>query len=99
MADTPHCYILLRDIPGGYPRGALLQLNEDGSYRRHTHNVWAKADLRTIRYDSDGDVAPLNEVECDLLDGIASDADRYGIYNTPGKLEWGSPHSILVNIK
>ncbi len=42
--------------------------------------IWVKADLRTIRYDSDGDVAPLNEVECDLLDGIASDADRYGIY-------------------
>ncbi len=42
----------------------------------------------TIRCDG-GDVAPLNEVECYLLDGVQSAADPYEVYNTPGKLEWG----------
>ncbi len=89
---TPHCYILLRDKPGGYPRGKLLELNKDGSYyRRHIHSdittrVWLR---QIIRCDNDGDVAPLSEVECDLLHGISSAADRYEVYTTPGKLEWG----------
>ncbi len=39
--------------------------------------------------DNDGDVAPLSEVECYLLYSIDSAADRYEVYNTPGKLEWG----------
>ena len=86
--STPHSYILLRDISKNYPRGKLLELNEDGSYRRHSHHI-ELFDLEPIRCDNDGDVAPLSEVECDLLDGIGSAADRYEVYNTPGKLEWG----------
>ncbi len=81
--STPHCYILLRDISGGYPRGKLLDLNEDGSYSSHS-GVYGP-----IRCDNDGDVAPLSEVEYYLIDGIGSHADCYEVYNTPGKLEWG----------
>ncbi len=84
---TPHSYILLRDKSRGYSRGELLELNEDGSYKEHTHSLRITT-LGPTR-DNDGDVAPLSEVECDLLDGIGSAADRYEVYNTPGKLEWG----------
>ncbi len=86
--STPHSYILLRDISKNYPRGTLLELNEDGSYRRHSHHI-ELFDPEPIRCDNDGDVAPLSEVECDLLYGIDSHADRYEVYITPGKLEWG----------
>ncbi len=91
--STPHCYILLRDISKNYPRGTLLELNEDGSYTWHTHRTKVFGP-DPIRCDNDGDVAPLSEVECDLLDGIGincinSDAGRYEVYSTPGKLEWG----------
>ncbi len=86
---STHSYILLRDISKDYPRGCLLILNKDGSYRWHTHRMRYLLDEDNIRCDNDGEVAPLSEVECDLLDGIDSDADRYEVYNTPGKLEWG----------
>ncbi len=91
MANTCsnyHSYILLRDIAEDYPRGELLELNRDGSYRSHTHIIWPK-NPSTIRCDNDGDVAPLSEVECYLLDGIDSAAAAYEVYNTPGKWEWG----------
>ena len=90
MADrsTPHSYILLRDKSLGYPRGTLLDLNEDGSYERHTHRPMYIPPV-PIRCDNDGDVTPLSEVECDLLYGIYSAADLYEVYITPGKLEWG----------
>ncbi len=88
--STPHSYILLRDKSEDYPRGTLLELKiikYDGSYKVHTHcRVFV---LGNIRCDNDGDVAPLSEVECDLLYGIYPAADRYEVYNTPGKLEWG----------
>ncbi len=85
---TPHSYILLRDKSRGSSRGELLELNVDGSYKEHTHSVRITT-LGPTRCDDDGDVAPLSEVECDLLDGIRFAADRYEVYSTPGKLEWG----------
>ncbi len=87
--STPHCYILLRDKSWNYPRGTLLGLNEDGSYRWHIHARYKLPLLSDISCDNDGDVAPLSEVECDLLDGIRPATDCYEIYITPGKLEWG----------
>ncbi len=99
-SSTPHCYILLRDISKNYPRGTLLELNKDGSYRWHTHTgvyTWFTR-LVTIRCDNDGDVAPLSEVECDLLDGIGSDAGRYEVYITPGKLEWGRSLNVGYSV-
>ncbi len=88
MADSYHCDILLRNIFKNYPRGTLLELNnKDGSYKEHTHNGLPLP--RTIRCDNDGDVAPLSEVECSLLDAIYIAADRYDAYSTPGKMEWG----------
>ncbi len=66
---------------------------KDGSYERHAHTrFYIRA--RTIRCDKDGDVVPLREVECYLLYDIVSDADRYGVYSTPGKLEWGRSLSM-----
>ncbi len=82
--STPHCYILLRDI---LLRDISKNIIKDGSYTWHTHRNWLS--LVPIRCDNDGDVAPLSEVECDLLVSIGSDAGRYEVYNTPGKLEWG----------
>ncbi len=85
--SNPHSYILLSDKSEDHPRGKLLELNEDGSYRGHSH-TWLSL-IGHIRCDNDGDVAPLSGVECDILYGILSDDDRYEVYNTPGKLEWG----------
>ncbi len=82
-----HSYILLRDLSENYPRGILFVRKGFGFYARHTHQGNIK--YRPKFGFSDGDVAPLSEVECDLLYGIDSDADRYEVYNTPGKLKWG----------
>ncbi len=92
--------ILLRDKSEYYHRGSLLELNEDGSYIEHTHRprFYTKARTSTIRCDNDGDVAPLSEVECYLLDGIDSAADRYEVYTTPGKLEWGRSLKVGDNV-
>ena len=90
MADSsgsPHSYILLRDKSDEYPRGTLLELNHDGSYEWHSHHRYIL--LEPIRCDGPSDVAPLSEVECRFLDSIYSAADRYDVYSTPGKLEWG----------
>ena len=38
---------------------------------------------------SSSELAPLTEAECDLLEPIDFDDDRYTEYNTPGKLAWG----------
>jgi hypothetical protein len=37
----------------------------------------------------DSDLAPLTEDECRILDAIPTSDDRYTVYSTPGKLEWG----------
>ena len=88
MADcSSNSYILLRDISEYYPRGILLELNKDGSYGCPPHGVYLSRP--TIPCINDGDLAPLSEEECCLLYGISSDADRYDVYSTPGKLEWG----------
>ncbi len=62
-------------------------MNKDGIYKRHSHRVGLHY-IGTLRCN-ERDVAPLSEVECDLLHGILSEADRYDVYSTPGKLEWG----------
>ena len=85
--STPRCYILLRDKSEDYPRGELLELNKDGSYVGHSH--YGIYTPETIRCDNDGDVAPLSDVEYDLLNGTRSAADCYEVYITEGKLEWG----------
>ncbi len=89
MANSPQSYLLLRNITGSYdyPRGTLLQLREDRSYVEHSHTRFYRA--RAIRLRNGGDVAPLSEVECNLLGGISSAEECYNVYNTPGKLEWG----------
>ncbi len=72
MADTSHSYILLRDKSilrdksRHYPRGTLLGLNDDGSYKEHSHARYTLL-VPPIRCDNDGDVAPLSKVESYLL--------------------------------
>ncbi len=59
MADTHSC-ILLRYISSSYPRGRLLELNKDGSYGEQIHSRRYYI-TKPIRFDNDGDVAPLSE--------------------------------------
>ncbi len=97
MADN-HSYILLRD-KSDFPRGTLLKLNMDGSYRWHSHCSTARDRAREpIGCDNDSDMAPLSEVKCSLLDGIYSAVDRYKVYITPGKLEWGRSLKVGDNV-
>ncbi len=101
MADmdrsTPRSYILLRDKSEYFSRGTLLKLNKSGSYERHSHARFTFPPGH-IRCDNNGDIAPLSEVECDLLYGIFPDADRYEVYSTPGKLEWGRSLKVGVTV-
>ncbi len=84
---TLHSHILLRDKSRHYPREMLLESNKDGSYRKHAHDGGIY--IGHLRCDNDGDVAPLGVVECCILDALHSDADRYEVCSTPGKLKWG----------
>ena len=83
----PHSYLLLKDTPP-YSRGALIELSTHDRFRGHAH-LWY-TEITSVTSDS---VAPLTEEECVLLDAIGpgneEDADRYSVYNTPGKLAWG----------
>ena len=79
---APHSYILLRDTS----RGCLLELRRDGFYYFHSHRPILKSySLRCSPHE----VAALSKEECLILDGIHSEADRYTVYSTPGKLKWG----------
>ena len=91
----PNFCILLRDKSVHYPRGTLLEINEDGSYRRYTRNGGIY--IGNVRCDV-GDVAPLSEVECSILYGIYNAADRYEVYSTPEKLEWVRSLKVGVNV-
>ena len=84
-----HYYILLRSTVL-YARGSLLKLLSDGSYRHHTtrHTSSWFLNIFSVRFSAD-EVAALSKEECMVLDGIDSDADRYTVYSTPGKLKWG----------
>ena len=89
-SSGPHSYILLRD-KDRYSRGCLSQLRSDGSYKHHSHRLLLHSsycDLIPLRCSAD-EVAALSKEECVVLDGIDSDADRYTVYSTPGKLKWG----------
>ena len=84
--QAAHSYILLKDKDNSCHRGRLLKLRSDGSYSHHRHSRLALP--LGIRCSAD-EVAALSEEECVLLDGIDSEADRYTVYSTPGKLKWG----------
>ena len=81
-----HSYILLRD-KDRYSRGSLLGLQSDGSYCDHSHR-FLLLQTNPLRCNAD-EVAALSKEECVVLYGIDSDADRYTVYSTPGKLKWG----------
>ena len=70
-----------------YNRGALMEENiyEEG-YGGHSH-LWG-VDDSSINLN-DEEIASLTEEQCRLLDAIEEDADRYAVYNCPGKLVWG----------
>ncbi len=96
MADSYHSYLLIRDTEG-YRRGRLFELNKDGSYQLHAHEGIPESPPVPIRCD-DSVFAPLSEVECNILDGINSPADRCYVYDTPGKLEWGRSLKVGDNV-
>lgn len=81
-----HSFFLLEDAYP-YSCGALMQPDiYDSGYEGHSH-LW---DVYGTVINAK--VTSLTKEECDLLDAIGSygkNADRYTVYNTPGKLEWG----------
>ena len=87
--SRPHSYILLRE-KDNFSRGYLLELRSDGSYYQHSHRyIPFMIDPLPRCTCSADEVAALSKEECVVLDGTNSDADRYTIYSTPGKLKWG----------
>ena len=62
-----------------------MKLEGDGRYEKHTHGVSA-AGYTTCARIADSDLAPLDEVQCVILDAIVP---AYTVYSTPGLLEWG----------
>ena len=85
--STQHSYIVLRDQQYElFGRGLLVELGSDGKHYPHSHNNSA-LDISTRITASD--LAPLDEEQCAILDGIHSNDVRYTVYSTPGQLEWG----------
>ena len=85
--STQHSYIVLRHQKAYYRRGELVKLGSDGRHNIHSHR-----NLLPIRNKiriADSDLAPLDEEQCVILDGIGSDDVCYTVYSTPGLLEWG----------
>ena len=85
--STQHSYIVLRHQKESYRRGELVELRSDGRHHLHAHERFLLKHT-TIRI-ADSDLAPLDEEQCVILDGIGSDDVRYTVYSTPGLLEWG----------
>ena len=84
--STQHSYIVLRHQRESFRHGALVQLESDGRHHSHSHR------LRLLIFPtriSDSDLAPLDEEQCVILDGIDSDDVCYTVYSIPGLLEWG----------
>ena len=86
--STQHSYIVLRDQKKKFKRGALVKLGSDGRYHYHTHCM-VHVDRRNYTRITDSDLAPLDEEQCVILDGIKPIDVRYTVYSTPGLLEWG----------
>ena len=84
--STQHSYIVLRHQKESYRRGALVELGSDGRHYFHTHSIVLGTNDNRI---ADSDLAPLDEEQCVILDGIGSVDVRYTVYSTPGLLEWG----------
>ena len=84
----PHSYIVRRDQLGGFPLGALVEWKEDG-YNYHSHSGAVDLSLAGIHSAiSKLDLAALTEKECLILDAISSEAIRFAVHSTPGKLKW-----------
>jgi hypothetical protein len=85
----PHSYILLKDAQdGNHRRGKLVEMGEN-RYTNHFHSWYRKCTNPTKPSADSDEVAPLTDEECRILDAIDTDADRYTVYSTPGKLAWG----------
>jgi hypothetical protein len=85
----PHSYILLKDTQdGNHHRGKLVEMGEN-RYTNHLHSWYRKCTNPTKPSADSDEVAPLTDEECRILDAIDTDADRYTVYSTPGKLAWG----------
>lgn len=88
-SPPPHSYIVLKDKPS-YPCGSLVKLRNASRYHKHSHQP---VTLSFVLADPislvSGEVAPLTEKECHLLDATLSENNCYTVYSTPGKLAWG----------
>ena len=86
--STQHSYIVLRHQKNAAwcRRGILVELRSDGRHHIHSHVI--KQQLCTTKI-ADSDLAPLDEEQCVILDGIGPDNVRYTVHSTPGLLEWG----------
>ena len=84
--STHHSYIVLRHQEDSFRRGALVELGSDGRHKIHLHNFYFPGLPTRI---ADSDLAPLDEEQCVILDGIGSNDVCYTVYSTPRLLEWG----------
>ena len=86
--STQHSYIVLRHQNESFRRGILVELGSDGRYHYHSHRVRPTYWTDDTRI-AESDLAPLDEEQCVILDGIGSVDVCYTVYSTPGLLEWG----------
>ena len=87
MASAQHSYIVLRDKKKSFKHGELVELGSDGRHYFHSHGLFVSTVPPTKIAESY--LAPLDEKQCAILDGIHSNDVRYTVYSTPGLLEWG----------
>ena len=88
--STQHSYIVLRDQKKSFRRGELVELGSDGRHNFHSHTSFKIiCNVVCPTRIADSDLAPLDEEQCVILDGIDSDDVRYIAYSTPGLLGWG----------
>jgi hypothetical protein len=82
-----HSYIVIKN-QAELLRGSLVKLERGEYYNTHSHVMVCRHRNRVSI--SSSDLAPLTEIECVILDAVASDSRRYALYSTPGKLKWAA---------
>lgn len=105
--ESKQRYILLTELPGvtrgpgGGERhvvvlpGTLMHRLESSNYQVCSLYDLVSNHSTTLKVREDmGDVLSLSKYEAQLLSAIPSPVDRFTVYTTPGKLDWGASLKI-----